>query len=131
MSTDPRPPDQTNILLVEDEAMVRNLIHRILQDQGYSIHEAVDGEEAVHFSEHWPGPLHLLITDLLLPKISGGDVAQHVLATHPATKILFLSGYSQDMIVAREILGPNSAFLQKPFGPTMLVNKIRDLGINN
>lgn len=127
MTIAPRPPELTNILVVDDEAMVRQLIHRILNEQGYTLHQAVDGEEAMHFASQWPGPLHLLITDFLLPKISGSDLAQHVCAQHQETKVLFLSGYSEDLIIAREILGPRSAFLQKPFGPTLLLGKVRGL----
>ena len=127
MSVDSRPTGPINVLVVEDEAMVRNLIHRILQDQGFAIHEAVDGEAAVQLADQWQGPLHLLITDLLLPKISGSDVAEHVHTRHSETKVLFLSGYSEDLIIAREILGPRSAFLQKPFGPTLLLGKVRSL----
>jgi two-component system cell cycle sensor histidine kinase/response regulator CckA len=127
MSTEPVLTDQIAILLVEDEGDVRRMMHYLLEGQGYAIHEATDGEQGVLFANQWRAPLHLLITDLLLPKVSGSDLAQHVRAQHPETKILFLSGYGEDFITGREILGPRSAFMQKPFAPTLFVSKVRSL----
>ena len=119
--------DQINVLLVEDEISVRNVIRRILQEQGYAISEAADGEEGAHLAENWQGPMHLLITDLFLPRVSGFDLARQVLMQHRQTKVLYLSGYSEDLIIGQEIVGPHSAFLQKPFALPVFIQKIRSL----
>lgn len=122
------PPEQKNVLLVEDDSMVRQFIRRTLLDQvRITLLEAADGEEGLTLAQQWPGPLHLLITDLDLPKIAGPELAQRIVAARRETKVLFLSGYSEDLIIGRGILGPRSAFMQKPFDMTLLADKIRDL----
>lgn len=111
------------ILLVEDEERVRILASRILGSRGYRVYEAADGEQALGIAgEHKP-PIHLLMTDQVMPKMTGVELAERFLKLHPEAKVLILSGYSNEGAT----LPPGYAFLEKPFTAESLTRKVREL----
>ena len=114
------------ILLVEDEDSVRRLTRTVLQQLGYTVLEASDGLEAVTISESHRGPLHLLITDLMMPQLCGRQVAARFAVSHPDTKVLFMSGYTEDIIVHQGVDSATASFLQKPFNLDALARKVRE-----
>jgi CheY-like chemotaxis protein len=115
------------VLLVEDETTVRGLIKKVLQMQGYTVLEASRGDEAVWLCEHRQGPIHLLVTDVEMPGMSGRELARRVAALQPEIRMLFMSGYTEDAVVGRGVLNADAAFLQKPFPPDLLARKVREL----
>ena len=102
------------ILLVEDDEDVRNLTRRVLQNQGYTLLEAQDAQEALHLSVRYSGPIHLLLTDVVMPGVNGKNLADQLKETHPEINILFMSGYTDNAIAHHGVLEPGVAFLQKP-----------------
>lgn len=121
------PTGTETILLVEDEAAVRHLIRSVLQAGGYTILEAHDGQQAVDLVNQHRGPLHLLITDMVMPRMSGRQVADHLATQHPNARVLFISGYTEEAVTTHKVSELNVAFFQKPFDPISLVYKVRDL----
>lgn len=115
------------VLLVEDEDGVRALARHVLAGCGYSVLEARDGPEAVQLAGQHAGPIDLLVTDVVMPRIGGRQVAERVAALHPGVKVLFLSGYTDDAVVRHGILEAQVAFLQKPFSPAALAAKVREV----
>jgi len=115
------------ILLAEDEDMLRGLAVRVLAKNGYQIVPARNGAEAIEQLETYAGPIHLLVTDVIMPKASGREVAEHAAQKFPAMKVLYISGYTDDAVVLNGVLAANVAFLQKPFSPDTLVRKVRQV----
>jgi|HubBroStandDraft_6_1064221.scaffolds.fasta_scaffold27728_3 two-component system cell cycle sensor histidine kinase/response regulator CckA len=116
-----------NILLVEDEEPVRRLVMRILQTRGYSVVEASDGDEALRQYKQRQGPIHLMLTDVVMPLRSGPELAKQLSALDPAMKVLYMSGYTNTAIVHNGALDPGVAYIQKPFTPDALAKKVRDV----
>lgn len=120
------PGGEETILLVEDEAAVRNLAARVLGNQGYRILQAINGVEALSLIKTQNSHrIDLLITDMVMPKMGGKMLVDQLRKTHPRLKILFISGYT-DQAIARH-LEADTAFLQKPFSPYSLANKVREV----
>ncbi len=115
------------ILLVEDADMVRNLTQRILSKNGYTVLEAGNGAEALQICQNHSGPIHLLLTDVVMPGMSGRELADRLTPLRPGLKILYMSGYTDDAIVHHGLLEPGIAFLQKPFSTTLLTHKLREV----
>lgn len=115
------------ILLVEDETSVRELISQYLRDMGHTVVEASHGAEALEVARRYQGPLDMLVTDMVMPKMSGRELADRLLEEHPQLKILFISGYTSDTAARHGILEGEMAFLQKPFGLRDLARKIREV----
>lgn len=115
------------VLLVEDENLVRKLVRTILESRGYLVLEAPGGEEAFHICRSYQEPIHLLITDVVMPKMKGKEVADRLRSIYPEMKVLFVSGYTSDMIDQHGILESGTHFLQKPFAPVDLLNRVREL----
>jgi CheY-like chemotaxis protein len=115
-----------SILLVEDEEMVRSLSKHILISLGYRVTEATNGEEALALVEKPGSSFRLLITDVVMPKIGGRELANQLKQKFPDLKVLFLSGYTDDAVVRHGILQAEVAFLQKPFTPALLAAKVRE-----
>jgi CheY-like chemotaxis protein len=113
------------ILLVEDEDAVRSIIRLVLRQAGYTILEASRGTEAVRLAEQHSGPVHLLITDVVMPEMGGRQLVEHLARLRPNLKVLYLSGYTDDAVVRHGILQADVAFLQKPFTMAALTNKVR------
>ncbi|WP_020469611.1 hybrid sensor histidine kinase/response regulator [Zavarzinella formosa] len=127
VSAPPSPVEGTEtVLLAEDEDGLRALTRRILAGCGYSILEAADGEQALHVAAGHAGPIHLLVTDVVMPGTGGRGLAERLAAIRPGLKVLYLSGYTDDAVVRHGILHEQVNFLQKPFSPALLARKVRD-----
>jgi PAS domain S-box-containing protein len=119
------PSGSETILLVEDDAGVRGLARRVLQAQGYFVLEAPDGQEAVEVAKRHTDPIHLLLTDMVMPGMSGQELAEQLTQIQPDLKTLFISGYTDQVITSPDQLESDVAFLQKPFDPSALAHKVR------
>jgi PAS domain S-box-containing protein len=115
------------VLLVEDEESVRQLVRDTLEAKGYKVLEAEQGHSALQIADAHQGSIDMLITDVVMPGMSGRELAQRLSASHPHTKVLFVSGYTEDAIVHQGVLEPGTAFLQKPFTLQALSRKVRDV----
>ena len=121
------PRGTETILLAEDEPAVRAAVRLVLESSGYTVLEASSGEEAVQICQQHQGPIHLLMTDVVMPKMSGRQLAELVLALLPKIKVLYSSGYTDDAVVHHGVLEAGMAFLQKPFTPMVLARKVREV----
>jgi CheY-like chemotaxis protein len=115
------------VLVVEDEESVRALAIRILRERGYSVLEAADGMEALRIAGEFAGEIHMVLTDVVMPGMSGRDLISRLEAARPGIKALFVSGYTDNVIVHRGVLDSNVAFLQKPFSADGLARKVREV----
>ncbi|MFH1950913.1 MAG: ATP-binding protein [Pseudomonadota bacterium] len=113
------------ILLAEDDDSLRELVRSILQKYGYSFLEAQDGKEALRLSEQHEGPIHLLLTDVVMPGMSGRELADRLQPLQPKMRVLYMSGYTDNAIVHHGVLESGIQFIQKPFTPKVLVSKVR------
>lgn len=126
-SAAPMKGGSETVLLVEDEDMVRKLASELLAEGGYTVLEANGGEAAIHLGKEHTARIDLLITDVVMPKLSGKEVAEQLRAIHPETRVLFMSGYTDEAIVHHGIVDSGIAFIQKPFSERTLAQKIRDV----
>ncbi|HEX8890902.1 MAG TPA: response regulator [Pyrinomonadaceae bacterium] len=115
------------ILMVEDEGALRELIREILEQDGYKVLVAHNGREALSISAQHRGAIDLLITDVVLPEVSGREVAERLTQAYAKVKVLFMSGYTDDAVVRHGVLEEGAHFLQKPFTPDALLRKIREI----
>src|SRR5437763_5311181 len=107
--------------------MVRNLVRATLARQGYKIMDAADPLEARRTSDTFRGDIQLMITDVVLPRLSRRELADQIVVKRPGIKVLFMSGYTDSAVVNSGILQKEVAFLQKPFTPRLLVEKVREV----
>jgi DNA-binding response OmpR family regulator len=114
-------------LLVEDEQMVRQMVKGMLEAQGYVVLEAQEGADAVRIAAEYPGPIDLLLSDVLMPRMNGRELADRLLAQRKELRVLFVSGYPDEVITGHRVPGPGGAFLQKPFTYESLANKVREV----
>jgi len=114
------------ILLVEDEAGIRALVRKILRREQYNVLEAGTAEEALSIAQTHPGPIELLLTDMMLPGMGGRELAEEMRRSVAALKVLYVSGYTEDESVRAGAFPPGSKFLQKPFTLSVLVGKVRE-----
>jgi two-component system cell cycle sensor histidine kinase/response regulator CckA len=130
-ATDERDPPAASgsetVLLVEDEQGVRRLVRDILELYGYSVLEADSGEKALEMQASFEGRIDLLLTDVVMPKMTGRDLAEALELSRPETKVLYLSGYTDRVVVDRGVVAAGASFLQKPFSPEALARKIREV----
>jgi len=119
------PRGTETVLVVEDEAMVRDILTRTLREQGYRVLEAMDGEQALRVANEYAGEIHLLVTDVVMPQMNGQELSERLAAVRPGIKTLFVSGYTDNAIVRKGILKPGIVFLQKPFTAAALARKVR------
>lgn len=115
------------ILVVEDEGEVRKLAVEILRRQKYKVLEAAQGEAALLICEEYKAPIHLLLTDVVMPGLNGPDLARRMKYLYPGLKVIFMSGYSDKGIFQRGILDPETGLLQKPFSLESLTGKVREV----
>lgn len=115
------------VLVVEDETSLRKLVCGVLKSNGYRVLEASRGEEALRISGQHEGAVQLLLTDVVMPQMSGRHLAEQLASLRPQTKVLFMSGYTDDAIVHHGVLEPGMDFLQKPFTPESLARKVREV----
>ncbi len=115
------------ILLVEDEVAVRTMLRQTLESNGYKVLEAPDGQEALNICHNYQGPIHLLLTDVIMPGMNGRELSQLLSRRFPKMKVLFMSGYPDNSIVPQGALEPHTMFLQKPFTLSTLEIKVREI----
>jgi two-component system cell cycle sensor histidine kinase/response regulator CckA len=113
------------ILVIEDEEIVRTLASRGLRDHGYTVIEAKNGVEALHYIQGHPGTVDLVLSDVVMPEMGGRELAQKLALFDPDLLILFMSGYTGEDVVQRGLLDPGAPFQQKPFTPAALASKVR------
>jgi CheY-like chemotaxis protein len=106
---------------------VRCLVRHVLASHGYTVLEASDGGEAGQIESAYRGPIHLLVTDVVMPGEGGRSVAERIAASRPGVRVLFISGYTNDAVVRHGILHESVDFLQKPFTPAALAHKVREV----
>ena len=121
------PTGLETVLVVEDEPIVRLSIRDTLQLNGYCVLEAKDAQEALQFCTHYTQPIHLLITDVIMPGMNGRALADHFISLHKDMRVLLISGHPGDAIARHGVVHPNAAFLPKPFTPDALARKVREL----
>src|ERR1017187_1268818 len=114
----------TTILLVEDDEIMRGLTRQMLQEHGYTVVEADDGKSALEWVESQNGPIDLLLTDVVMRRMSGPELVDRLNATHPNLKVVYMSGYTGELIAEREVLKRGITLLEKPFSRTALLNTI-------
>lgn len=119
------PRGTESVLLVEDDQEVRGLVSLVLRDAGYRVIEAADGEEALRKFQEQGGKIALLLTDVIMPKKNGPEIYEQLRAVAPAVKVLFISGYTADIIKSRGILDDRQKFLSKPVVPDQLLRMVR------
>jgi two-component system cell cycle sensor histidine kinase/response regulator CckA len=115
------------VLLVEDEESVRQLVRETLESKGYKVLEAENGEAALRIVSNYSDKIDMLITDVVMPGMSGRELSARLCASRPQTKVLYLSGYTEDAIGHEGVVDPHTVFLQKPFTLQMLSRKVREV----
>ena len=123
---EPSPAGET-VLLVEDEEAVRRVAAKTLVASGYRVLSAKDGPEALAVAAHEGGKIDLLLTDMVMPGMTGRELAEQLTAIRPATRVLYMSGYTEDEVVRATVAVAGHAFLQKPFDPEALARKVREV----
>jgi signal transduction histidine kinase len=121
------PRGGETVLVAEDEEDVRSLVVQILKRQGYKVLEAVNGGEALITCEKHKGKIHLLVTDVVMPGMSGRELTERLLVLHPEMKVLYMSGYTDDTVVRYGVLVGEINFMQKPFSVDTLTKKVREV----
>jgi two-component system cell cycle sensor histidine kinase/response regulator CckA len=115
------------VLLVEDDAAVRELCRLTLRSSGYTVLEAANGEQALQVTAARSGRIHVLVTDSVMPRMSGRALTERLIRDHPNLKVVYISGHLQDAVPASEVAAANTTFLQKPFAPGTLASAVREL----
>ena len=121
------PRGTETVLVVEDEDAVRRIVKIALESTGYRVVEARNGREALEVARARKGKIHILVTDVVMPEMSGRELAERIAQDHSGVKILFMSGYTDDAVVRHGIVESGVSFLQKPFSPLALARKVREV----
>jgi signal transduction histidine kinase len=120
-------PGRQTILLVEDEEHVRTIARRILREVHFHVLEARDGEEALEVSRGWDRPIDLLLTDVVMPRLNGRQLVDRLAPERPGLRVLFMSGYTAEVVLQRDVPQEAIPFLEKPFTPRTLLDKVREV----
>ncbi len=123
----PGPRGAETVLLVEDDEQVRTVVKTILERQGYAVLDAASAGDAVVICEQFHGTIHLLLTDVVMPRMNGRELAERVHRLRPKMKVIFMSGYTDDAIVHHGVFNAGMHFIQKPVTPNPLLAKVRDV----
>lgn len=123
----PAPRGTETLLVVEDKDSLRELAVMVLQRQGYTVLEAADGKEALEKAATYPATIHLLVTDVVMPQMGGRELAIRLREARPGLKVLYTSGYTDDTVIRNGALEAGIAFLQKPFTPSVLSTRVREV----
>ena len=115
------------VLVVEDEAPVRNVARQVLERHGYSVLEAPSAEAALDIATRYSGTIHLLLTDVVMPGLNGRELASRLADLRPDARVIFMSGYTDDAVTRHGVLEPGSAYVQKPFTPDAIARKVREV----
>ena len=115
------------LLIVENEQAIRNLLQIALRRNGYTVLAAGSGSEALELVRNHAGTIHLVITDVVMPDIDGPELVRQLSAVRPETRTLFMSGYMDDTLGERGILSTNANFIQKPFSPSTIAQRVREI----
>jgi two-component system, cell cycle sensor histidine kinase and response regulator CckA len=121
------PPATETVLIVENESAIRNLVQLALERHGYRILTAGSGADAIQASKNHSGPIHLLITDVVIPDMNGPEIAKQLAITRPGLCTLFMSGYMDDALSQHGLESGHIDFIQKPFSPRVLAQKVREI----
>jgi CheY-like chemotaxis protein len=128
---EPVPPKTVagteTVLVVEDEGQVRKLMGEVLRRAGYHVLEAQDGVEALQVSEKYAGTVQLLLTDVIMPRMNGRELAERLQRTRPVMRVLYVSGYTENTRLQKGVIEGSIAFLPKPITPHTLLRKVRDV----
>jgi PAS domain S-box-containing protein len=117
----------STVLVVEDDEAVRRLVKRVLRERGYQVLEACDGIEAMRLCESHPASIDVVLTDVVMPGMTGGDVSRAIARVRPAAKVLYMSGHAEDVVARQVLTAARAPFLPKPFTPELLVRAMDDL----
>jgi PAS domain S-box-containing protein len=115
------------ILLAEDSAALREMAREYLEGLGYAVLEAASGAEALRAAKEFDGKIHLLLTDVVMPEMSGPELARQLATLRPGVKVIYTSGYTSDAIARQGVLDPTVAFIQKPYRPKALARKVQEV----
>jgi len=126
-AADEAPPGTETVMIVEDEASVRVFAEAVLTAAGYDVLSAANGVEALALARATAGPIHLLMSDVVMPVLGGLALAEQFAALHPASRVLFTSGYTPEAVGRQGTAIPATQFIQKPFAPAALCRKVRDV----
>ncbi len=121
------PRGTETILVVDDDSHIRRLIVDVLEPLGYRLLEAASGEEALQVSDTFKETIDLLLTDVILPRMNGGELAERLKSERPDTKVIFMSGYTDDLTARHNVRGPGFGFIQKPLTPSKLGKTLREV----
>jgi CheY-like chemotaxis protein len=122
-----RPVGSETVFVVEDEAALLKVARRTLEAAGYTVLSAANGSEALQVFAQHPGEVHLLLTDVVMPRMGGRALAEQVAKARPSLKVLYMSGYTDDAIVHHGVLDAGTAFIGKPFTAVELTRKVREV----
>jgi CheY-like chemotaxis protein len=125
VETSPRGAE--TILLAEDDEALRTLARRVLSGQGYTVLEARNGREALDLCTSHSGPIDLILSDIIMPELGGRALAEGIAVSRPRTRVLLMSGYTDDDVLRRALIDQRTAFLQKPFTPMTLSKRVREV----
>ena len=120
----PAEPARSTVLVAEDETIVRDLVQQTLERAGYRVLVAADGDEALRVGAASTHPVDVLVTDMVMPGMNGGELARRVLEASPSTPVVFMSGYTTEAVPAGLGAGPDGGLLEKPFPMTALVERV-------
>lgn len=115
------------ILLVEDEEPLRKVIIELLSQIGYNVLSAANGKEAMELAQTYPGKIHLLITDVIMPEIAGPELAEELCAVRRNLKVIYISGYADGSLAPEGVLRPGTVLVSKPFSVRTLSAKMREV----